>query len=440
MHGNRAPTTLGKLIDKGDAIILTGPFGTQLHAHDYEPIGLPVIPANAIRRRLLNTEELPRVSAATANRLARYEVRRGDILFARRGAQATGLSALVGGDQDGWIAGTGIIVLRVLTEHLDPVFLSFLLSSDAAITWLKTHAVGAVMPNLNEGVLRRLPLQLPPLPEQQAIARILGTIDEKIELNRRMNATLEAMARALFQSWFVDFDPVRAKAEGRQPAGMDAETAGLFPNEFDGAANGEVPRGWRVGTLREIARQERRAARPHATPSETPYIGLEHMPRKSIALGEWGTSEDVVSQKLWFRRGEILFGKLRPYFHKVGITVVDGVCSTDIVVLAPVTAEWFGIALEVVSSDDFVAFVTASADGTKMPRTRWKDMARFEVPIPPLAVAARFTQIVSGITALIDCNIRQSRSLAAARDMLLPRLLSGELRVRQVERELEAVL
>lgn len=164
------------------------------------------------------------------------------------------------------------------------------------------------------------------------------------------------------------------------------------------------------------------------------------MPRNSIALAEWGLSDAIVSQKLWFRRGEILFGKLRPYFHKVGVAVVDGVCSTDIVVLAPVAPAWFGVALEVVSSGSFIAFVTSFSDGTKMPRTRWEDMSRYGIAIPPIPIALRFTGIVLGITELISCNIRQSRALAATRDALLPRLLSGEIRVGEAERELEAVL
>jgi type I restriction enzyme S subunit len=164
------------------------------------------------------------------------------------------------------------------------------------------------------------------------------------------------------------------------------------------------------------------------------------MPRKSLALSDWGESDDVVSQKSWFRKGDILFGKLRPYFHKVGVAAVDGVCSTDIVVLAPRTPEWFGYVVNTVSSDEFVAFVTASSDGTKMPRTRWDDMARYPVVIPPEPLAALFTAQAQRLLDMIICNIWQSRLLATTRDALLPKLLSGEIRVREAERQVEAVL
>jgi type I restriction enzyme S subunit len=133
-------------------------------------------------------------------------------------------------------------------DEVDPVFLSFLLSADDSIHWFKLHAVGAVMPNLNEDIIKLFPLHLPPLDEQRAIAAILGALDDKIELNRRMNATLEEMARATFNAWFVHFEPVRAKAEGSTPQSADAATAALFPDALEEQQGREVPRGWEVGT------------------------------------------------------------------------------------------------------------------------------------------------------------------------------------------------
>jgi type I restriction enzyme S subunit len=145
------------------------------------------------------------------------------------------------------------------------------------------------VPGVNRNDLHRIPIRIPPLPGQKAIARILGALDDKIELNRRMNATLEAMARALFQSWFVD-----------------ATENGLLD-------------GWREGTLGEVAENPRRVVDANGIKPGTPYIALEHMPRRCIALSEWGTSDALESNKFEFKRGEILFGKLRPYFHKVGV-------------------------------------------------------------------------------------------------------------------------
>jgi type I restriction enzyme S subunit len=204
MTGEWQKTTVGALCDEGILHTQTGPFGSQLHSYDYVPSGIPVVPTEAIGRRRLVTEGIPQVTKETAARLARHRIQAGDILFARRGVQATGLSAIASQLHDGWLCGTGAILLRVMGGSVDPQFLSFFLSSDESVKWLKQHAVGAVMPNLNERVIRQLPLRLPPLLEQKAIVHILGSLDDKVELNRRMNQTLEAMAQALFKSWFID--------------------------------------------------------------------------------------------------------------------------------------------------------------------------------------------------------------------------------------------
>lgn len=158
------------------------------------------------------------------------------------------------------------------------------------------------------------------------------------------------------------------------------------------------------------------------------------MPKQCIALSEWGVGDGLESNKFRFNRGEILFGKLRPYFHKVGVAPVDGVCSTDIVVVAPRAAEWFGFVLGHTSSTEFVDFADAGSTGTKMPRTSWKDMARYEVVVPPQSVAAAFSRLIQPAIDRLLTGIHQSRTLATLRDALLPKLISGELRVKDAER------
>ncbi|BBO21250.1 type I restriction enzyme EcoKI specificity protein [Candidatus Desulfobacillus denitrificans] len=263
---------------------------------------------------------------------------------------------------------------------------------------------------------------------QVMIADFLDEIEDKIELNRRTNETLEAMARALFKSWFVDFDPVRAKADGRDP-GLPKPLADLFPDAFEDSELGEIPKGWRIGALGDVAEHPRRGVQPNAIESTRPYIALEHMPRRCIALSEWGTAEGLESNKFEFKKGEILFGKLRPYFHKVGVAPLDGVCSTDIVVVQPRTQEWFGFVLGHVSSDAFVEHTTAGSTGTKMPRTSWSEMARYAAVIPPQNVAKAFTSQIRPVVDHIIASIHVSRTLAALRDTLLPKLISGEIRL-----------
>ncbi len=286
----------------------------------------------------------------------------------------------------------------------------------------------SAVPGLNRETAHACKVRIPPVRQQRAIAHILGTLDDKIELNRRMSETLEQMARALFKAWFVDFEPVRAKAEGRDP-GLPKHIADLFPDSFEESELGEIPRGWRVGTLGDVAEHPRRGVEPREIGPSTPYIALEHMPRRSIALSEWGVAEGLGSGKFVFKKGEILFGKLRPYFHKVGVAPVDGVCSTDIVVVAPRALHWFSFVLGVVSSDEFVEYANARSTGTKMPRTSWADMTRYQLVLPPEPVARSFSNLIQPSINRMITGIHESRTLAALRDALLPKLIRGEIRV-----------
>ena len=295
-------------------------------------------------------------------------------------------------------------------------------------------ATGTTVKHTSPDRIKQFRFSLPPLPEQRAIAHVLGTLDDKIELNRRVNGTLEAMARALFKSWFVDFDPVRAKAEGRD-SGLPRPLADLFPDSLVDSGLGEIPEGWEVGRLGDVAEHPRRGVQPADIAPDVPYIALRHMPETLHRAFLTGASaKDSKANKFWFKKGEILYGKLRPYFHKVGVAPVDGVCSTDIVVVAPHHPDLFAFVLCLVSSDEFVDYTSAGSTGTKMPRTSWADMARFELVRPPRPIAKVFTQLMRPTAERIIAGTHESRSLAALRDTLLPKLISGELRVVDAER------
>jgi len=153
------------------------------------------------------------------------------------------------------------------------------------------------------------------------------------------------------------------------------------------------------------------------------------MPRKSIALTDRGIAEGLASGKFWYRTNDILFGKLRPYFHKVGIAEGDGVCSTDILVVRPISPRWFGYTAMQFSSDVVVSYATQLSNGAKMPRTNWSDLAKYRVAMPPENVAEGFDNIIRPMIARIHANIGAARNLADLRDTLLPRLISGRLRL-----------
>lgn len=425
-----AYTTLGEICARGGGGVQTGPFGSQLHAADYVTDGIPsIMPQNIGDNRIIR-DGISRITEEDAQRLRRYLVQDGDVVYSRRGDVER--RSLIRNPENGWLCGTGCLRVRFGDGYVDPNFAAHYLGDLRVREWVVRHAHGATMPNLNTAILSAMPFVEPPLIEQRAIAHILGTLDDKIELNRRMNETLEAMARALFKSWFVDFDPVRAKAEGRD-TGLPKHIADLFPDSFEDSELGEIPTGWRVGKLGDVATHLRRTVQPEAIESGTAYIALDNMPRRSIALSEWSTSDGLESNKFEFKTGEILFGKLRPYFHKVGIAPVDGVCSTDIVVLTAAKPEWFGFVLGHVSSDVFVEYTNAGSTGTKMPRTSWSEMSRYPIPLPTRGIASEFCSILAPMTSKIIGAIHQSRTLIMLRDSLLPKLISGELRVNLVE-------
>ncbi|QPN69296.1 restriction endonuclease subunit S [Synechococcus sp. CBW1108] len=298
---------------------------------------------------------------------------------------------------------------------------------------------GSAQPQITMGHLNKKEIFWHSNPEERtAIAHILGTLDGKIELNRKTNETLEAMAKALFKSWFVDFDSVRAKAEGRS-TGLPAEISDLFPDSFEDSELGEIPSGWRTGSLDEVALNPRETAKPGEMDSTDRYIGLEHMPRGSICLGESGEAEELESNKNRFREGDILYGKLRPYFKKTGYAQFDGVCSTDIVVTRKKGDSGTGFICCLLASDPFIDFTVAASTGTRMPRTSWGDMCEFPIAIPTPRLLKEFDIQFYSLIERIKMGCEYSVRLSSIRDALLPKLISGEIRIPDAQRMIEEV-
>lgn len=324
------------------------------------------------------------------------------------------------------------------TVRLDPrsddvpkSYLYWLLRTPEYHGYCRSRATGTTTLGLSREDFLSYPVAQPTR-TRKVIVDTLEALDDKIELNRRMNGTLEKTAAAIFKSWFIDFDPVHAKVGGRG-LNLPAEIAALFPDTFEDCDLGPIPEGWTPGKLADIADNPRRTVKLSNVPPTTPYMGLQHMPRRCIALDAWGRADEVGSGKSQFKEGEILFGKLRPYFHKVGIAPVDGVCSTDILVVVPKSREWHSYALSLMSSKVFVDYTDSHSGGTKMPRTNWKDMGRYPLALPPEPLARAFQDHVAAFHERIGIAVRQIRRLAGLRDTLLPKLLSGEIELPEAE-------
>ena len=393
---------------------------------DFAATGHRVISAKLVKNGRLDLEadEARFVDESIYKKWMRLPLLAGDVIMTSEAP--LGELAYLSKDTD-WCLGQRLFALRPRANVIDGRFLYYALQTQAVRADLGGRASGTTVLGIRQAELRKVLVPVLSIDVQRDVGEFLGSLDDRIDNLRQTNATLEAIAQALFKSWFVDFDPVRAKAEGREPEGMDAATAALFPSEFEDSELGPIPKGWRVDRLDKVSQNVREQARPAELDPETPYIGLEHMPRKSIALMEHGVSEGLASGKFWFRRNDILFGKLRPYFHKVGVAATSGVCSTDILVVRSVSSGWFGYVAMQFSSEALVSHATQLSNGAKMPRTNWNDLASYRVVLPGDDVAAAFDAGVRSLIEKIQANIASARTLASLRNTLLPRLISGKL-------------
>lgn len=427
--------------------IAMGPFGSNIKVETFVEIGVPVISGAHLRGVRLEDGDFNFVTDEHAEKMKNSNVFRGDVIFTHAGNIGQVAYIPPNSEYERYVISQRQFYLRCDLSKAVPAFVSYFFHSSEGQHKLLANASQTGVPSIARpsSYLKTIELSLPPLTEQRAIAHILSALDDKIELNRKQNETLEAMARTLFKAWFVDFEPVRAKMEGRWEhgeslPGLPARLYDLFPDRLVESELGDIPEGWRMGSLGEVAIHPRRSVQPNEIKDETPYIALEHMPKRCTALAEWGVANGLESNKHEFKQGEILFGKLRPYFHKVGVAPVDGVCSTDIVVIAPKLPIWFGFVLAHASSDAFVEYTNAGSTGTKMPRTSWTEMARYLIVLPHEDVAAAFNHHIQAASEEIIAKIHESKSLAQLRDTLLPKLISGELRLPDAERLLGEVV
>ena len=445
MGSEWASLTIGDLVREGEASVQTGPFGSQLHSHDYVDSGTAVIPTEAIGRGRILDIKVPRVDAAKASELSRHRLRLGDMLFARRGAQATGLSAIVDERFEGALCGTGALLLRVQSTRVDPRYLSMFLSSEAAYVWLRTHAVGAVMPNLNTAIIQALPISLPRIHEQQRIAGFIGALDNRITLLRETNATLEAIAQALFKSWFVDFDPVRAKMEGRTPEGMDEATAALFPDGFETSELGEVPRGWRVMPVGDAIE-----AVGGATPDTKneafwePPVHCWTSPKDLSGIAApvlLDTERKVSNQGLakigsgLLPPGTLLMSSRAPIGYlalaQVPLAINQGYIAMLPGGLLPPLYMYFWCRQNMDG-------IKGRANGSTFMEISKKAFRPIPVLVPSPELMNAFTATADALFARLTANEQQAQTLSTLRNTLLPRLISGQLRLPEAQAALEA--
>ena len=325
-------------------------------------------------------------------------------------------------------------------EQLDNRFLHYWFLLAGRNGALEPYFTGTTIQHLTGKAIAELQIPLPPKPEQRAIAHILGTLDDKIELNRRMNKTLEAMARALFKSWFVDFDPVRAKIEGRD-TGLPQDIADLFPDRLVDSEMDEIPEGWCASTLADVALLNPESWSNRNAPDRILYVDL--------ANTKWGYIDDIQIYT-WaeapsrgrrvLRRGDTIVGTVRPGNGSFSLIDRDGLTgSTGFAVLRPKTATEREIVWCAATSYDAIERLAHLADGGAYPAVRPRAVLDTVVVLPDTRVRLAFSSLAAPLVNRLQENQREARTLAALRDVLLPELIAGEIRVPDAEMAVESV-
>ena len=439
MAGEDRRVSIEELIASG-AIVAhkDGNYGSSYpRVEEFGTEGVPFLTAKSLRDGYVDISGAPRLGDARADQLTFGFVQTDDVLLSHNAT--IGRVAVVPQHRGRLLVGTSLTYFRVNPEKLLPRYLSVFFAGEDfqnQLVAVMSHSTRNQVPVTAQ---RKLHVVVPPLAEQKAIAAMLGALDDKIELNRRMNATLEAMARALFQSWFVDFDPVRAKLDGREPFGLDPASAALFPDSFDGSAVGQIPNGWRIKPVSEVV-----DCVGGGTPSTAEPIYWEG------GTHHWTTPKDFSSLQ-----APILLDTERKLTDDGIAKISSGLLPAGTLLLSsrapvgylaitaiPVAINQGFIALK---CNDFasnffmlnwcqtnMAEIKSRATGTTFAEISKQNFRPIPVVLPPIELMAAFTAKAAPLYAQITANLQQSQALANLRDTLLPKLLSGELALPQI--------
>lgn len=439
MSSNSLRTTLGEICANQNGTIQTGPFGSQLHTSDYTELGIPVVMPTNITANGISQEGIARIGTKDVERLSQHKLKIGDIIFSRRGDVTK--NALIREQESGWLCGTGCLKIRIGKEKIaNAKYISYYLKTPEIKDWLIRHAVGATMPNLNTSILSAVPIALPALNIQQAISKFLSALDDRITLLRETNATLEAMAQTLFKSWFVDFDPVRAKMEGLQPEGMDEETAALFPDSFEESELRIVPNGWGVKPIGDLIEtlgggtpdtknesfwspQEFNWTSPKDLSGATASILLE-TEKKISAVGLKKISSGLLP------KGTLLMSSRAPIGY-LAIAEIPLAINQGYIAFPPggklsplYMLFWCKANMDTIKGN---------ANGSTFMEISKKAFRPILALQPPENILKIFDNLVGTLFEKLKINEEQVRDLSKLRDTLLPRLISGQLRLPEAE-------
>lgn len=405
-------TTLGEICDNVGGVIQTGPFGSQLHESDYSPEGIPVVMPKDIIEGRISTESVARVAPEHAQRLARHRLKSGDIVYGRRGD--IGRQSLIREKQDGWLCGTGCLRISLSNSVIEPLFLHYYLHQQSVIGWIANQAVGATLPNLNTGILRSVPIKVPPLPVQRRIAGILSAYDGLIENNMRRIRILEEMARAIYREWFVLFRFPGHEKHPRTPSPL-----------------GPIPKGWEVTAFTDLAEilsggtpktdtpEYWDGTIPFFTPRDAPSCFYVQDTDKHV--NELGISK--CNSQLY--APDTVFITARGTVGKVVLPSVPMAMNQSCYALRG--KEGIPQRFLFLMTLEQIEYLKKNTGGATFDTIVVDTFHRMKVVKPPLHLVAHFARQTAAMFDAISTHQCQATNLSRTRDLLLPRLLSGKV-------------
>ena len=372
--------------------------------------GYPFLTFSTVFNNYFIPKQITDLVQSTEKEQESYSIRRGDVFVTRTSetSDELGMSCVALKDYPMATYNGFTKRMRPITNRVFPEYIGYYMRLPSFRGEFRAFSTMTTRASLRNEDLLGLEVKLPSIEIQKQIADILSAYDDLIENNQKKIKLLEEAAQRLYKEWFVDL---------------------RFPGHENTKIVDGVPEGWSKSAVGNICKLRKVVITPDKIESNTPYIGLEHMPRNDICLSTWGKSEEINSNKFIYLKKDVLFGKIRPYFHKVGFALNDGITSTDTMVMVADQNLW-GLLLVTVSSDAFVDFSYQNCkEGAKMPRADWKQMEKYAIMIADQATQKLFEQEILVITNKISTLAFQCRSLREARDRMLPKLMGGEVEV-----------
>lgn len=429
---------VAKLIDVVNAVTV-GHVGPM--AAEYRPSGIPFLRSQNVKPFAIDRTDIKYINEDFHRKINKSRLTPGDVVIVRTGTPGT--AAVV----PEWFPESNcadLVIVRPSNQVL-PEYIAYYING-VAQHHIDSRLVGAVQQHFNVGSAKALPIPIPTLDEQRVIVGTLGQLDDKIELNRRMNQTLEATARAIFRSWFVDFDPVIAKAEGRQPAHMSPHSAALFPDHFEDTAQGSIPAGWTIKPIGDAVRcvgggtprtgeskYWEGGKHPFATPRDMSKLTSPVMLDTERHITDAGVAKISSGQ---LPVGTVLLSSRAPIGY---LTIAMVPLSVNQGIIAMICDRDLSNHYVLHWTDENMEEILSRAGGTTFAEISKQNFRPIPAIVPAEPVQKKFNAIVGPIHDRIAANVKESQALAAIRDTLLPKLLSGEIRLHDVEVAIEEV-